>query len=116
MRRRTAKLPICARLRRTERLPNGSHWAGMTAGVRSWVVSVRCWGGMVEGGVFGGAGVRCVGRARDVRLLCMMVVDKVCRICSLDDRMTIWGIPIHIPCTMGDKGVLRKEQGDMREG
>ena len=68
---------------------------------------------MVEGGVFGGAGVRCVGRARDVRLLCVMVVDKVCRICSLDDRMTIRGIPIHIPCSMGDKGVLQKE---WREG
>ena len=76
---RTSKLSICARLRRTERLSNGSHWAGMTTGVRSWVVSVRYWSGMVKGGVLGGAGVRCVGRARDVRLLCVMVVDKVCR-------------------------------------
>ena len=78
------------------------------------VVSVRCWGGMVEGGVIGGAGVRCVGRARDVRLLCVMVVYKVCRIYSLDDRMTIRGMNTD-PYSLSH-GFLQKELGDMREG
>ena len=46
----------------------------MATGVGSWVVCIRCCSGMVKGGVFGGAWIRCVGRAWDERLVCMMAV------------------------------------------
>ena len=66
--------------------------------------------GLVEGGVFGGAGIRCIGRARDERLVCTMAVVKVSRFCSLADRMSIRRIPFQIPCPMGDKGFYGKNR------
>ena len=104
---------ICTRLWGTEWLANGSHWAGMATGVGGWVVCIRRCSGMVEGGVFGGARIRCAGRARDEWLVCMMAVAKVCRFCSLDYWMAIRRIPFHIPCLVGDKEILWEEQENM---
>ena len=68
---------------------------------------------MIEGGVFGGAGLRCVGRAWDEQLMCIMAVAKDCRFCSLDDGMMIRRILLHIPCPMVTKGFYGKNR-DLR--
>jgi len=44
-----------------------------------------------------------------------MAVAKVCRFCSLDYRMAIRRIPFHVPCPMGDKGILWRYMSGERD-
>ena len=104
---RATILPISTCLRRTERSLESFNRARLSTGVGCRVgVHVEATCGVVEGDMFCGTVIGCVGGAGDEGLLCGMAVDEICHFWSTDHRAAIGRTVINFWASLGDKWIL----------